>query len=76
MSSITQQAGLKCTRTDRCSNSPFSPWIGNSEKEKCCPSPTRIKGLIYDLSGIPRASGPPLIPINRPLSIEERQTAT
>jgi hypothetical protein len=55
---------------------PFSTWIGGLEKEKTCSYSTRTRRVIYDVARIPRASRPLLIPINRPLNIEERHTAT
>jgi hypothetical protein len=57
-------------------NEPLVPTIGNSEKENSCSYSTQTRRLIYNFSRIPKASRPPLIPINRPINIEERDTAT
>jgi hypothetical protein len=53
---------------------PFPTWMEISEKEKTCTYPILTRRPIYNCSRIFRASRASLIPINRPLTFEEKDT--
>jgi hypothetical protein len=53
---------------------PFSTWMEISEKEKTCNYSIWTRRPIYNCSRISRASRASLIPINMPLTFEEKCT--
>jgi len=52
---------------------PFPTWIEISEKEKTCTYSISTSRPIYNFSRIPRAFRASVIPLNRPITFEEKK---